>query len=154
LTKDNFDQFLSQVLKSSEMELDESLNAIKREIHERVTQNRELRRRKRMRFLQIAVILIALLTTTWTVFFPESVYAFREKLSRTIINWGQSIQLLFSENPSSQQPLDRLVTEINSVQPNVPYQILIPAFIPEGFQLEEVQTTSEGPLYLIKVCSE
>lgn len=127
------------------MELDEPLDGVKRRIYERVTQNRELRRRKRMRFLQIAVILIALLSTTWTVFFPESVYAFREKLSRTIINWEQRIQLLFSGNPLSEQPPDQLVTKINTVQPNVPYPILVPAFIPEGFQLEEVQTTTEGP---------
>lgn len=134
MNDDNFDNFLSRSLKAGEIEINASINEVEQMIIEKIKINRANKRKRQRLILQVAVLVIALLGISGPVLFPQPVYAFKEKVIQTILNLGKMINITVSSDHIPPQLNDKMGMEATAVQPGVSFKIIIPKYIPLGFE--------------------
>lgn len=137
---DNFDEFLRQSFKSLELQVDLSDGCIEEIILQKYQQNEREHKRKRRHILQVAVILISLLGVAGATVFPESVQAFKKQLFQTVNNMGKTLNInLSSAQPQYLSLSKKMQSEISDMQEQVPFKIQVPRYVPEGFELQNIE---------------
>lgn len=135
MTDEKFDRFLSDSFKAAELEVNTPINELEQMIAEKITLNKQIKKQKQRRVIQIAAAVVLLLGISGAIFFPEPVYALKKQFFQTILNIGKSINI--SLNSHSDQ--NQIAGEIASIQGDIPFTILVPQYIPPGYTLESVK---------------
>jgi len=153
---DNFDKFLSRSLKAGEIEVNTPINQVEQMIIEKIKINRDNKRKRQRLIIQVAVLVIALLGISGSMLFPQPVYAFKEKVIQTILNFGKMINITVSSDQNPPQLKDKIGTEVAAVQPSVSFKIIIPKYIPLGFEFKNLTrgATDEQDTIIISFASQ
>ncbi len=138
MKEDNFDIFLRNSLKASEIEINTSINEAEQMITEKIKVMQVKKRNKRLRLIQVAILVIALLGITGTVLFPQPIYAFKMKFIQTIMNWSKNVQVTISSNVNRPEINEKMEVEVTILQPNIPFIISTPKYIPPDFEFKEI----------------
>lgn len=142
MENDKFDRFLSNSLKAAEIEVDTPTNELEQMIIEKITVNKQKKRQKQFRVIQIAAAVILLLGISGAVLFPGQVYAIKKQLFQTIINIGEKLNINLNSDADQLQLQNQIIGEVSAIQGNIPFKILVPRYIPPGFNLESVKHSS------------
>jgi hypothetical protein len=137
MNDNDFDKFLSQTFKAGEIKVDTSIEQIEQLITDKY--NRRVYNQKKHK-IRIVLAVIALLAIGGLMIAPPSAYALREKMMNTILSWGRYIHIQISTSSNSSPKLiSKIETGVAALQPEVPFTILAPTYIPPGFQFESVK---------------
>jgi hypothetical protein len=139
MSPDQFDEFLSKSLQNSEIEFNHPISEIEQLIIEKMARNQAHKKKRQRRILNIAVLVVALLAFSGTILFPGPLYAFKEQLIQTIIKFGNNININFTDSSPRPHLPDKLEAEIAAIQPGVPFEILVPRYLPPGFEFVGVE---------------
>lgn len=139
MPKDKLDDFLSSSLKAAEIKVDTPINELEQMIAEKIIINRRQKRQKQRRVIAIAAAVILLLAVSGALFFPGPAYALKKQLFQTIINIGESLNISLSSDADQLRLQNRIAEEVAAIQEDVPFGILVPRYIPPGFDLESVK---------------
>ncbi|MDD3853373.1 MAG: DUF4367 domain-containing protein [Syntrophomonadaceae bacterium] len=139
---DKFDSFLSNSLKASELEVKTPINELEQMIIEKITVNKQKKKQKQRRMIQIAAAVILLIGIAGAAFFPEPVYALKKQFFQTILNIGKSINISLNSDADQLQLHNKIAGEVAAIQEDTPFKILVPQYIPPGFNLESVKQSA------------
>lgn len=139
MSRDQFDEFLSKSFQNAEIEFNQPISEIEQLIIEKMARNQAHKKKRQRLILNIAVVAVALLALSGTILFPGPLYAFKEQLIQTIIKFGNNINVNFTDNSPHPQLSDKLEAEIAALQPEVPFEILVPRYLPPGFEFAGVE---------------
>lgn len=141
MKEDNFDLFLSNSLKAGELEINTSIDEVGPLITKKLNRIQAKRRKKRRLLIQAAIVVVALLGITGTVLFPQPTYAFKTKIYQTIINLGKNVHVNINSNlnsPEHPEINDKMEMEVAALQPDIPFLIATPQYIPPDFKFKEI----------------
>lgn len=139
MSPDEFDEFLSKSLKNGGIKSTQPINEIEQFIIDKLARKRADKKRKQRTILKVTVIVLVLLAFSGTVLFPGPLYAFKEQLIHTIIDLGKNININFTDNSHHPKLPDKMFEEIAAIQPDVPFDILIPRYLPPEFGFSSVE---------------
>lgn len=139
MNNDKFDRFLSDSFKAAELEVNTPVNELEQMIAEKITVNKQMKKQKQRRLIQIAAAVILLLGISGAVLFPEPVYALKKQFFQTILNIGKSINISLNSDADQLQLQNQIAGEVDTIQGDIPFKILIPRYIPPGFNFESVK---------------
>ena len=139
MPKDKLDDFLSSSLKAAEIKVDTPINELEQMIAEKIIVNRRQKRQKLRRVIEIAAAVILLLAVSGAFFFPGPAYALKKQLFQTIINIGESLNISLSSDDDQLRLQNRIAQEVAAIQEDVPFELLVPRYIPPGFDFESVK---------------
>lgn len=142
MNHDKFDSFLSNSLKAAELEVKTPINELEQMIIEKIAVNKQIKKQKQRRVIQIAVAVILLLGISGAAFFPGPVYALKKQFFQTILNIGKSINISLNSDADQLQFQNHIAGEVAAVQGDTPFKILVPQYIPPGFNLESVKQSA------------
>ncbi|MEA1961577.1 MAG: DUF4367 domain-containing protein [Bacillota bacterium] len=109
-----------------------------------------MKRNKRRQIVQVAVIVIAIFGTSALLIFPKPVNAFKEQLMQKFTNLGGNISVVLSNNSNHQShPRGIMEKEVTAFQTDIPFKILIPKHIPEGFEFKSITKSSNNENALV-----
>jgi len=134
-----FDGFLSNSLKAAEIQVKTPINELEQIIIEKITVNKQKKKEKRRRVIQVAAAVILLIGISSAVFFPGPVYALKKQFFQTILNIGKSINISLNSDADRIQLQKQIAGEVTAIQGGTPFKILVPQYIPPGFNIESVK---------------
>lgn len=155
MVNDNFERFLNESLKASELEIDTPISEVEQKIAEKMYINRLKKRQNRKQFMATGVILIALLGTSSLLLLPKPVNAFKEQLIQRFTKLSGNISV-FMSNSNQSQPSGKMEKEVAAFQKKVPFKILIPQYIPEGIKFKSItkSPTDENTMVILSFASD
>jgi hypothetical protein len=155
MKEDNFDIFLSNSLKASEIEINTSIKEAEQMITEKIKVMQVKKRNKQLRLIQVAILVIALFGITGTVLFPQPIYAFKMKFIQSIMNWSKNVHVTISSNVNRPEINEKMEIEVAALQPNIPFIIATPKYIPPDFEFRAVTKSAndEQPTITISFAS-
>jgi len=139
MNDDKFANFLSNSLKEFELEVNTPISELEQMIAEKIAGNRRIKKQKRRRVLQIAAVVILLLGVSIAAFLPEPAYAFKKQFFQIIMNMGKSLNIILNSDADQLQLQNQIAEEVVAIQRETPFKILIPQYIPPGFNMESVE---------------
>ncbi len=139
MNDEKFDKFLSDSFKAAELEVNTPINELEQMIAEKITVNKQIEKQKQRRVIQIAAAVVLLLGISGAVFFPEPVYALKKQFFETIFNIGKSINISLNSDADQLQLQNQIAGEVAAIQGRTPFNILVPQYIPPGFNLKSVK---------------
>ncbi|MEN6325266.1 MAG: DUF4367 domain-containing protein [Syntrophomonas sp.] len=142
MNDDKFDSFLSNSLKATELEVKTPINELEQMIIEKITVNKQKKKEKQRRVIQIAAGVILLLGISVAVFFPEPVYALKKQIFQNILNIGKNINISLNSDADQLQFQNHIAREVAVIQKDTPFKILVPQYIPPGFNLEGIEKSA------------
>lgn len=142
MNDDKFDSFLSNSLKATEIDINTPISELEQMIADKITVNRRMKKQKQRRVIQIVAAVILILGISGAVFFPEPVYAFKKQFFQTILNIGKSININLNSDADQLQLQNKIAGKVASIQGDTPFKILVPQYIPPGFNLESVKKSA------------
>ncbi|HHW40480.1 MAG TPA: DUF4367 domain-containing protein [Syntrophomonadaceae bacterium] len=144
MEEDNLEQFLRTALQSNEITIQTPMSGVENKIFEKVAKYREQEHRKKRRFYQMAAGIILLLGMIGSMLFPQPVVALKNKLLH-LLSWSErEIKINLLSLTAGNHVDDRLANEISKLQPEVPYKIKVPQYIPTGMAFKQVAINKKG----------
>lgn len=140
---DDLNQFLKDTLHESEIQPATPIAQVEQRITEKYQRNREQKRKKQRQMLSITATAIVLLIVCGSFLAPPTAYALKERILHSIVSLGHNLVLKYSNHGDAPEPSRKIEQEVAKIQPEVPFTILIPQYVPAGFQFERIEKNAD-----------